>query len=137
MIWMIYAMFAVTLAVLLFAVVIFVKRIGTDTNAERYDVFEISGNQLVVLTGIPVKYEIEEIAEVTFSAIKAPRSMSTYNGVMRVIKANGKKSRPFLFNSSAYTKRMVLSSSKQDIVLTIQYLMDEMRRYHIRCSRTM
>lgn len=139
MVWLVYAMLAVILLVLIFAVAIFVKRIGTrtNTNAGTYDVFEISGNRLTVLAGIPVTYEIGEISKITFSARKAPRSMSVYNGILRVVKTNGKKSRPFLFNSSACTKKMVLASSKQDIEQTIQYLMEELKRHNIPCSRVL
>lgn len=137
MVGMIYAMLAVCLLVIIFALVIFVKRTRTNqsTAAQNYDVFEVSGNRLTVLAGIPVTYQIDEIKKITFSIMKAPRSMSTYNGIMRVVKANGKKSRPFMFNSSAYAKKMVLASSKQEIEQTTRYLMDELKRHHIACAR--
>ena len=134
---LIYAMLAITLLAIIFAIVMFVKRTGSrgSINAGQYDVFEVSGNQLTVLAGIPVTYDIGEIDRITFSASKAPRSMSSYNGIMRIVKADGKKSRPFLFNSSALTKKMVLASSKREIEETIQYLMEDLKRHHIACSR--
>lgn len=106
------------------------------TNAEKYDVFKISGNQFIVLTLNPVVYEIHEIERINFSAVKVPRSMSSYNGVLHVYKKNGQKSRPFLFDSSAYTKKMTLASSKQEIEQTIQYLMEELKQHHIYCLHT-
>lgn len=138
MVGLIYAMFAVTLLVIIFAIVVLAKQKGTRTNVngERYDVFKISENQLTVLAGIPVTYEIDTIESITFSAMKARRS-SSYTGIMRIVKANGKKSRPFLFDSSACKKKFVLASSKQDIEEAIQYLMSELQRYNIRCSRSM
>ncbi|MDL2225041.1 hypothetical protein LJC20_02385 [Eubacteriales bacterium OttesenSCG-928-M02] len=80
-------------------------------------------------------YEIKEIENITFSASRAPRSSSIYNGIIRVVKADGKKSRPFMFNGSAYLKKSVLVSSKQEIEQTIEYLMDELQQHHIPCSR--
>ena len=137
MVVIIYAMFAIILLVVIFAIVAFAKRKGVNatTDAERFDVFSISGNQLTVLAGIPVTYEIDEIEKVAFSVFIGKHS--AYSGVMRIVKANGKKSRPFLFDGSAYKKKVVLKSSKQDIELATQYLMDELGRYNICCSCSM
>lgn len=136
MAWIIYVMFAVILLAVIFAIVVFAK-VGKRKNANVgvYDVFEISSTRLTVLAGIPVTYEIKEIENITFSASRAPRSTSIYNGIIRVIKTDGKKSRPFLFDSSAYRKKMVFVSSKQEIEQTIQYLMDELKQHHIPCSQ--
>lgn len=138
MVWIMYAMFAVIILTIILAIVVFVN-VGKrkNTTAGTFDVFEISGNQLTILAGIPVTYEINEIESITFTASRAPRSTSAYNGIIRVIKTDGKKSRPFLFDSSAYKKKMVLINSKQEIEQTIQYLMDDLKQHHIRCSRTM
>lgn len=139
MVWLIYGMLTVALLAIIFAIVVLVRRTGSRSNINgvRYDVFAVSGDRLTVLTGVPVTYDIAEINQITFSVSKTPRSMSSYNGIMRIVKTNGKKSRPFLFNSSAHTKKMVLVSSKQEIEQTIQYLMDDLRRHHISCSRVM
>lgn len=139
MIGIIYAMFGFMLLVIIFAIVVFAKqkRPHESLGAQSYDVFALSGNQLTILAGIPVTYEIDEIEQITFSVIRAVRSTNVHNGIMRVVKKNRKKSRPFMFNSSALTKKTVLISSKQQIEETITYLMDELRRHHIRCSRIM
>lgn len=131
-----YAMFGTLLLVIIFAVVFFVKqkKVFTNSGAQSYEVFAVSGGQLTVLAGIPVAYQIDEIMEVTFSSMKAVRSISVYNGIMRVVKKNGKKSRPFMFNSSVYLKKTVLVSSKQEIEKAIEYLMNELRQHHIPCS---
>lgn len=134
----IFAMFAITLLVIIFAVVMLARLKSTraNANADKYDVFELSGNQLTVLAGIPVAYKIDEIERITFSAKRGRRRPSSYSGVMRIVKANGKKSRPFIFDSSVVKRKFVLSSSKQDIEQAIQYLMNELEQYHIRCSYT-
>lgn len=133
----IYAILGFSLLVIVMTIVLLERRKGalTNTGAQSYDVFAVSGNQLTVLAGIPVTYKLDEIKEVTFSTVKAPRSMSVYNGIMRIVKVDGKKSRPFMFNSSAYARKTVLASSRQEIEETIGYLMGELKQYHIRCSR--
>lgn len=132
---MIYATLAITLLVIILAVVMLAKRKGirAKTNAEKYDIFGIARNQLTVLAGIPVTYHLSEINSITFSA-KKDRGGISYIGIMRVVKTNGKKSRPFLFDSSVVKKKFVLSNSKQDIEQTIQYLMRELESHYIRCS---
>lgn len=137
MAWVIYIMLGMIFLVMIVAISILIKGAGGRTNAARYDVFEVSGDQLTVLAGIPVTYDIAEIERITFSVMKAPKSMSSYNGIMKIVKTNSKKSRPFMFNSSAYTKKMVLSSSRQEIEQTIHFLMAELKRYHIPCSQVM
>ncbi|MDL2288249.1 hypothetical protein LJC32_02590 [Oscillospiraceae bacterium OttesenSCG-928-F05] len=138
MLWIIYAMFGVMLFAIIFAVVVFAKqkRPHEDLGAQSYDVFAVSGGRLTILAGIPVTYELDEIEQITFSIMRAVRSTTVHNGILRVIKKNGKKSRPFMFNSSALVKKTVLVSSRQDIEETTRYLMEELRRHHIRCSRT-
>ncbi len=136
--WVIYAMFAVAIVVIVFSFISLskLKNTATYTNAEKFDVFKVSGNQFIVLTLSPITYEINDIERIDFSISKVPRSVSSYSGVMRVIMKNGKKSRPFIFDSSAYTKKATLSSSKQQIEQTIQYLMDELKQHHIYCLHT-
>ena len=137
MVGMIYAMLAIALLAAIVAVVVFAKRKGGSaiSGAEKYDVFSISGNQLTVLAGIPVTYPIDEIERIAFSVMVGKHS--AYSGVMRIVKTNGKKSRPFLFDGSAYKRELVLKSSKQDIQLATRYLMDALRRHNIPCSHSM
>lgn len=139
MAWMMVAMLGVVLLAAVLAIVMLAKRKNAhaNTGAAMYEVFDISGGRLTVLAGLPVTYQLEEIARVTLAARKAPRSMSAYNGVLHVVKKNGKKSRPFLFDSSVYKKKMVLISSKQEIEEAIRYLMEELKRHHIPCSRVL
>lgn len=107
MVVLIYAMLEIALLAILFAMIVFVKQKGTltPTSAASYDVFWVSGNQLTVLAGIPVTYELDEIQAITFSAMKAPKSMSTYNGIMRVVKTNGKKAVRFFLTAAPTPKK--------------------------------
>lgn len=136
---MIFVMFAAVLAVIALVVLILLRSKRTrermHIEADKYDVFAFTGSQLIVLAGSPAAYEIDEIERVTFTAMKAPRSMSAYNGVLRIVKKNGKKSRPFLFYGSAYTKKATLSSSKQEIEQAMAYLMAQLREHRIPCAR--
>jgi len=133
MVGLIYVMFAVSILAIIFAVFMLIKRKNISTNVDKYDVFTVSGNQLTVLAGLPVTYEIDTIEKITFS-VQRDRRGSTYVGIMRIIKANGKKSRPFFFDSSVCKKKFVLVNSRQDIEQAIEYLTIELKRYHIRCS---
>lgn len=132
---MVYMTLAITLLVIILSIVILARRKGTRTSEEKYNVFKISGNQLTVLAGIPVTYDMDEIERITFSAVRGGRS-SSHSGVMRVVTIGGKKSRPFLFDSSVIKRKFVFSSSKQDIEQAIQYLTAELEQHHIRCSYT-
>jgi len=128
------AMFAIVfLAIIAFAVVLIRSMGRNEQLAGKYAVFTVDGGQLIVLTGIPVTYDINAITKVTFSVMRGRRSTS-YMGVMRIVKTNGKKSRPFLFDSSAYTKKFAWTSSRQEIEKAIAYLMEELKAYNICCS---
>jgi|SRR3712207_206536 len=97
----------------------------------KYDVFRISENQLTILAGIPVTYSLDTVEELTFSKMRNRYGGCT--GIIRVIKKNGHKSRPFLFDSSVYYKKFVINSFEEDINLTIIALMEELKRYRIPC----
>ena len=130
---MIYAMFAIILALIIFAVVMLAKQKDVPADAEKYDVFVVSGNQLTVLAGISVTYDIDAIEKITFSA--RTRRGRSYVGIMRIVKTNGRKSRPFLFDGSAYSKKTVWVNSKSDIENSILYLTDKLKSYGIRALR--
>ena len=127
----IYVMFAVVFLAVIFAFVMLIKRKNASVDAEPYQIFKVVENQLTVLAGMPVTYDINAVEHVTLSAVRGRRG-STYIGIMRVVKTNGRKSRPFIFDSSAYTKKMVWVNSKQDIEVAIIYLTDRFSAYGIR-----
>lgn len=133
------AMLCAAAVIVVLAVALVAKRKGmlSEMGAQNYDVFSVRGNQLTILAGVPATYEIDEILEITFSVALAPKSMSAYNGYLRVVKKNGKKGRPFMFNSSVIEKKTVLASSRQDINDTIAYLTEELKKYHIMGVRRM
>ena len=130
---MIYAMFAIVFLAVIFAFVMLIKRKNVSVDAEPYAVFKVVGNQLTILAGLPVTYDLGMVEQVTFSAVRGRRG-SSYTGIMRVVKTNGKKSRPFIFDSSSYKKKTVWVNSKQDIEAAIIYLTDELSAYSIRAT---
>ena len=132
MIILIYAMFAITILVIIFAVVVFAKWKNRPAGSESNEVFAVSGNKLTVFAGIHVTYDIDDIEKVIFSSLRG-RYGSSYSGIMRIVKKNGKKSRPFMFYGNA--KNFVLASSKQEIEKTTLELMEKLAFYNIRYSR--
>ena len=126
-------MFPVLLLVVVFMVVLMRSMGRNQEFAGKYEVFKVHEGQLIVLTGFPVTYDLNTIDKVTFSVRKARKSLS-YMGVMRIVKTNGKKSRPFAFDCSAYTKKFAWTSSRQEIEKTIEYLAEKLKACDIRVS---
>ncbi|MCI7681237.1 MAG: hypothetical protein MSP55_03310 [Fusobacterium necrophorum] len=116
-------------AIVLISSLLIIKNIVKREN--KYDVFHISENQLTILAGIPVTYSIDTIEELTFSKMRG--KYGGYTDIIRVIKTNGHKSRPFLFDGSAYYKKFMFLSSEKDIDLAIIALMKELKKYRIPC----
>ena len=131
MVIMIYIMFASMFLVVALLVVILINRKNATLDAEPYAVFKVEGNQLTVLAGLPVIYDLGMVEQVTFSAVRGRRG-SSYTGILRVVKTNGRKSRPFIFDSSCYKKKTVWVNSKQDIEAAIIYLTDKLSVYGIK-----
>ncbi len=113
--------------VVLISSLLIIKNIVKREN--KYDVFDISENKLTILAGIPVTYSLDTIEELTFSKMRG--RYGGYTGIIRVIKTNGHKSRPFLFDSSVYYKKFIFTSSEKDINLTILALMEELKEHRI------
>lgn len=125
-------MFGFILLVFVFVIITMMKQKGAGISKSTFDVFQISGSSFTVFTGVPVTYDMSDIEKIIFSVQRGRRNTS-YTGIMRIVKANGKKSRPFLFDSSVYKKKLVLSSSKQEIEEAIKYLMSKLKAHSIPC----
>ena len=116
---------------LLLVMVLLILLLKNRNQSNPYDVFEFAlDNKLVVCAGIPVTYNIADINNIKFSVM---HRRGGYIGVFRLEMLSGKKSRPFLFDYSAYTKAMVLRSTRQNIEQAAEYLMDELRTRDISC----
>ena len=71
-----------SIILLIVATVIFVKVLGQGS--KRYDIFEIEGNEMVVLAGIPVRCRINDIETVTFSNVLG--RYGSFVGIMKIKK---------------------------------------------------
>ncbi|MDD7511607.1 MAG: hypothetical protein PUK21_04390 [Peptostreptococcaceae bacterium] len=98
----------------------------------KYDVFVIEGNELTVMLAIPIRYIIDDIEMVVFSK---KQSLFTCTGVMKIVKKNGMISRGFLFDATAYHKKIVLDSTESEIDLVTKDLMGQLRKHGIECKR--
>ena len=132
MIMLIYGMFAITILITVFAVVALLKWKGPPAGAGPNEVFEVSGNRLTVFAGSYVTYNIDDIEKIVFSTFRG-RYGSSHAGIMRVVKKNGKKSRPFMFYGNV--KNFALASSEQEIERTTLELMEKLKSYNIQYSR--
>lgn len=132
--WIIYALLILIVLIMVLLVFVMIMKTKKTSTTQIFEVFQIYDNKLTVLSGIPVTYNISDIQEVVFSSSKSMRG-SFYTGIMRIVKANGKKSRPFMFDSSAYKKRVVFYNSRQEIEEAIQFLMNDLKTYNIPCSK--
>ena len=112
MIILIYGMFAITILVVVAAFVALAKWKSPPAGAGSNEVFEVSGNLLTVFAGSHVTYNIDDIQKIVFSTFRG-RHGSSHAGIMRVVKKNGKKSRPFMFYGNA--KNFALASTEQEI----------------------
>lgn len=112
------------------AAVLFVVLKLKSGGKHLYDVLAFSDGQLTILAGIPVSYPLPDIEMVTFSTIRGIQG--NYTGVLPS-KRNGHKSRPFLFDGSAYAKHFVFYTTKKGIMRAIEALMEELRRHGVQC----
>ena len=125
---MMYSMFVLTFLVFAFAIVLLVKMSNRPGGMWSQEVFVVSENKLIVQSGIPVTYNIGDIEKVTFSKMRG--RYGSYTGIMRIVKNNGRKSRPFMFYGTPKSK-FVLASSREDIDKTTQGLVEKLRMHHI------
>ena len=93
---------------------------------QKYDVFMIKNNELTVLSGIPVRYCLNDIERVEFSKIV---SRGSYGGRMRIWKKGA------LFDASAYRKKFAFSSTYEEIELVTDDLMKKLREHGITCVK--
>ena len=126
-------MLAVILFVVVFALVSIARRKNIPVNSGKFEVFSFSGSQLTVLAGIPVTYDVSAIENVVFTKQRS-RAGGSYTGILRIVKTDGKKSRPFIFDGSVVAKKLMLVSTEQDINNAITCLKDELRAHNIRSS---
>ena len=98
----------------------------------KYDVFMIENNELTVLSGIPVRYCLNDIERVEFSKIV---SRGSYGGRMRILKKGGLLGRIFLFDASAYHKKFAFSSTCEEIDFITEDLMKQLREHGIKCIK--
>ena len=98
----------------------------------KYDVFMIKNNELTVLSGIPVRYCLNDIERVEFSKIV---SRGNYGGRMRILKKGGLLGRIFLFDASAYHKKFAFSSTCEEIDFITEDLMKQLREHGIKCIK--
>lgn len=130
MIWMIYMAFAISLLTFLYFAIFIIKRTQIKNRISKYDVFNFTDNhQLVVISGLHTRYAINNIQKVVFS-IKKRRGR--YIGVFRIFENNSKKSREYIFDSSAYKNKLVLVNTKEDIENTILFLMQQLHTQNIK-----
>ena len=127
---LVYCIFAITVFVIVFAAIALAKWKGSPAGTN--EVFEVSDGRMTVFAGSHVTYNLDDIEKVAFSIFRGRRGAS-YMGVMRVVKKNGKKSRPFMFSGDS--KNIVLASSKPEIETKTLELMEKLRSYNIRVSR--
>ena len=113
------------------ATIIFVKVLSRGE--QKYDVFMVEGNELVILAGIPVRYRINDIETVTFSNVLG--KYGSFVGIMKIKKKDGIFGRSFRFDASAYHKKFVLSSTQEEIDLATENLMEQLRSYGVDCKK--
>lgn len=83
------------------ATIIFVKVLSRGE--QKYDVFMVEGNELVVLAGIPVRYKINDIETVTFSNVLG--KYGSFVGIMKI-----KKKRVFLVEALGLMRVLTIKS---------------------------
>ncbi|MDY3052451.1 MAG: hypothetical protein SOR89_04690 [Ndongobacter sp.] len=121
-----------TLTILLMIVCIVMLIRKFSRGERKYDVFVIEGNELIVMSGIPISYIIDDIETVIFSK---KQSLHNWTGVMKITKKGGRISRRFLFDASSYHKKTVLESTESEIDLVTEDLMRRLRSYGIECKK--
>ena len=129
---LIYGMLAIAILIIVSAAVALAKWKSPPAGVGSNEVFEVSGGQLTVFAGSHVTYNIDDIEKIVFSTLRG-RSGSSHAGIMRVVKKNGKKSRPFMFYGNA--NNVVLASSEQEIENKTRELMEKLKAYHIQVLR--
>ncbi len=120
-------MIVASIILLIVSTVMFVKVLGQGS--KRYDIFEIEGNEMVVLAGIPVRYRLNDIEIVTFSNDMG--SYGSFVGVMNIKKKDAMFGRRFLFDASTYYKKFVLTSTREEIDLATDLLIEKLKGHGI------
>ena len=111
--------------------VLLIKNMSQNGGDRLYKVFEfLPENKLMVCAGVPVTYDISDIDYISFSKF---RQRGNYSGIFRIVKLDGKKSRPFTFDYSFYTKKTVWKSTEPQIQQVTELLMRELHARNISC----
>lgn len=124
----------VAVVVIILSIILFVKvwSRGESRGEGKYDVFMIENNELTVLSGIPVRYCLDDIEIVIFSKVGR---MGRYTGRMKIMKKGSKFGRTFWFNASAYLKKFQIDSTYEEIELATEDLMKQLRNHGIMCKK--
>ncbi|HFI0351462.1 hypothetical protein HO543_08285 [Streptococcus suis] len=97
-----------------------------------YTIFSISEGRLTIQAAVPISYPLEEIERVEFSKFATTKSgFTNFAGQLRIIKKNGRTSRPYYFDSSVLYQKFVAKSTKEEMDQTIQLLMAKLERHGI------
>ena len=97
-----------------------------------YDIFSISDGKLTIQAAVPISYPLEDIERVEFSKFATTKSgFTNFAGQLRIIKKNGRPSRPYYFDSSVLYQKFVAKSTKEEMEETIQLLTAKLERHGI------
>ena len=129
----IFIIMSIGLSVIVIALLVTIIKNKAEHSDRLFEVFEFTlDGKLIVCAGISVTYEISNISHVEFSIIKR---RSNRTGLFRIVSLNGKKSRPFTFDSSSYKKHIVWTNSREDIELATDLLINQLMSRGIYSSR--
>ena len=97
-----------------------------------YDIFSISDGKLTIQAAVPISYPLEDIERVEFSSFATTKSgFTNFVGQLRIIKKNGRTSRPYYFDSSVLYQKFVAKSTKEEMEETIQLLTAKLEHHGI------
>ncbi|MCK4023133.1 hypothetical protein [Streptococcus suis] len=97
-----------------------------------YDIFSISEGRLTIQAAVPINYPLEVIERVEFSRFATTKSgFTNFAGQLRIIKKNGRTSRPYYFDSSVLYQKFVAKSRKEEMDETIELLTAKLERHGI------
>ena len=127
--WMV-LLFGLTFVLLVVYLFFLIKNRGQGTGF--YDVCLISDGKLTIQAAVPISYPLEDIERVEFSSFATTKSgFTNFVGQIRIIKKNGRTSRPYYFDSSVLYQKFVAKSTKEEMEETIQLLTAKLERHGI------
>lgn len=127
---MVILLMIVAVVAIILGTIIFIK--FWSRGERKYDVFMIENDVLTVLSGIPARYRLDDIEMVIFSKVGR---RGNYTGRMKIMKKGGMFGRTFMFDASAYHKKIVFDSRYEEIELITEDLMKQLRNHGIKCKK--